>query len=66
MLKKILYSIWFVLFCIAVFFSLKSTNFNSFIDIVENRTFDLRQNIMVNSNHKTPNRDIAIVAIDEA
>lgn len=66
MLKKILYSIWFVLFCVAVFFSLKSTNFNSFIDMIENRTFDLRQNILVNSNHKQPNKDIAIIAIDEA
>ena len=66
MLKKILYSIWFVLFCIAVFFSLKNTNFNSFIDMIENRTFDLRQNIMINANSKVPNKDIVIVAIDEA
>ncbi len=66
MLKKILYSIWFVLFCIAVFFSLKNTNFNSFINIIENRTFDLRQNIMINANSKIPNKDIVIVAIDEA
>ncbi len=66
MLKKILYSIWFVIFCIAVFFSLKSTNFNSFIDMIENRSFDLRQNIMVNSNAKTPDKDIVVVAIDEA
>lgn len=66
MLKKILYSIWLVLFCAAVFFSLRSTNFNSFINMIENRTFDLRQNIIVNSKTKTPNKDIAIVAIDEA
>lgn len=66
MLKKILYFIWFVLFCIAVFFSLKNTNFNSFINMIENRTFDLRQNIMINTNSKIPNKDIVIVAIDEA
>ncbi len=66
MLKKILYSIWLMLFCIAVFFSLKNANFNTFIDIVENRTFDLRQNIMINANTKQPNEDIVIVAIDEA
>ena len=66
MLKKILYSIWLVLFCVAVFFSLKSTNFNAFIDMVENRTFDLRQNIMINARAKQPNQDIVIVAIDEA
>ena len=66
MLKKILYSIWFVLFVIAVFFSLKSTNFNAFIDMIENRTFDLRQNIMINAQTKTADKDIVIVAIDEA
>ena len=34
--------------------------------MVENRTFDLRQNIMINANTKQPNEDIVIVAIDEA
>ena len=66
MLKKILYMIWFVLFCIAVFFSLKSTNFNAFIDMIENRTFDLRQNIMINAESKKADDDIVIIAIDEA
>lgn len=66
MLKKILYFIWFVLFCTVVFFSLKSTNFNSFIDMIENRTFDLRQNIMINAGTKKAAKDIVIVAIDEA
>ena len=66
MLKKILYTVWFVLFGIAVFLSLKNTNFNAFIDMVENRTFDLRQNIMINAHTKQPDQDIAIVAIDEA
>ena len=66
MLKKFLYTVWFVLFGIAVFLSLKNTNFNAFIDMVENRTFDLRQNIMINAHTKQPNQDIAIVAIDEA
>lgn len=66
MLKKILYFIWFVLFCTVVFFSLKSTNFNSFIDMIENRTFDLRQNIMINAGTKKADKDIVIIAIDEA
>lgn len=66
MLKKILYFIWFVLFCTIVFFSLKSTNFNSFIDMIENRTFDLRQNIMINAGTKKADKDIVIIAIDEA
>ena len=66
MLKKILYTIWVVLFCVAAFFGLKNTNFNSFINMIENRTFDLRQNIMINAQSKTPDKNIVIVAIDEA
>ncbi len=34
--------------------------------MIENRTFDLRQNIIVNSKTKIPNKNIAIIAIDEA
>lgn len=34
--------------------------------MIENRTFDLRQSIMINANTKAPNPDITIIAIDEA
>ena len=66
MLKKILYTLWFAIFCIAVFFSLRSANFNAFINMIENRTFDLRQNVMINAQTKTSDKDIVIVSIDEA
>lgn len=66
MLKKILYSLWLVLFCVVIFVSVKSANFNAFINVIENRTFDLRQNILINAGSKTANKDIVIVAVDEA
>lgn len=39
---------------------------SSFIDSIENKTFDLRQSIMINEGAKKPNQDIVIVAIDDA
>ena len=66
MLKKILYSLWIVAFAILSIYTAKSTNFNNFLDAVENKTFDLRQNMIINSGYKKPNKDIVIVAIDDA
>lgn len=66
MLKKILYSLWIVIFLMFVFYTAKSTNFNTFLDAVENKTFDLRQSIIVKSGYKKPNKNILIVAIDDA
>lgn len=66
MLKKILYTIWLFLFCLVVFVSVKSANFNAFINVIENRTFDLRQNVMINAETKHADNNIVIVAIDDA
>ena len=66
MLKKIMYSLWILVFLMFVFYTAKSTNFNTFLDAVENKTFDLRQSIIVKSDYKKPNRNIVIVAIDDA
>lgn len=56
------------LFLITVAFIIifvKSTNISSFMSSVENKTFDLRQNVLVNSGYKKPNKDIVILAIDD-
>ncbi len=66
MLKKILYTIWFLLFLVLIFATVKNANFNAFINVIENRTFDLRQNFMINAGAKSVNKDIVIVAVDEA
>lgn len=66
MLRKILYTVWLFLFFLMIFVSVKNTNFNNFISMIENRTFDLRQNVMIKEHNKSVNSDIVIIAIDDA
>ncbi len=66
MFKKISYAIGLILFAIFTFLILKNANLNTFIDTIENRTFDLRQSILINQGYKKANSDIVIVAIDDA
>lgn len=66
MFKKISYAIGIIFFAIFAFLILKNANLSSFIDSVENRTFDLRQTIMINEGAKKASEDIVIVAIDDA
>ncbi|MBE7710168.1 MAG: diguanylate cyclase [Cyanobacteria bacterium SIG32] len=66
MLKKILYSLWVVVFILLATYTAKSAQFGGFLDTVENKTFDLRQNMIINSGYKKANKDIVIVAIDDA
>lgn len=66
MFKKISYAIGLFFFALFVFIILKNANLASFVDTVENRTFDLRQSILINEGAKKPSEDIVIVAIDDA
>ena len=66
MFKKISYILGLVLFCVLIFVCLKNANLNSFIDMVENKTFDLRQSVTINSGVKKPSEDIVIVVVDDA
>lgn len=66
MLKKILYTIWLFLFILTVLVSVKNTNFKTFISMIENRTFDLRQNVMIKERSKAVSDKIVIIAIDDA
>lgn len=66
MFKKLSYFIGLALFLICAFFVIKNANLNSFIESIESRSFDLRQNIMINGNTKKHNDNIVIVAIDDA
>lgn len=66
MFKKISYIFGFIVFIFFIFFVLRSANFSSFIESIENRTFDLRQSILINSGVKKANDNIVIVAIDDA
>ena len=66
MFKKIIYILGFLLFFILFYISVKNTNISSLIDAVENKTFDLRQAIMLNSGVKKASEDIVIVVVDDA
>ncbi len=66
MFKKFLYIIGLILFAVFAFIILKNANLSYFIDTIENRTFDLRQSILINEGVKKPSDDIVIVAIDDA
>ena len=66
MFKKISYTFGIIFFAIFAFFIIKNANLSSFIDSVENRTFDLRQTIMINEGAKKASEDIVIIAIDDA
>lgn len=66
MFKKISYTIGLIFFVVFSFLILKNANLNIFIDTIENRTFDLRQSILINEGSKKASKDIVIVAIDDA
>ena len=66
MFKKISYAIGLFFFALFAFIILKNANLASFVDTVENRTFDLRQSILINEGAKKASEDIVIVAIDDA
>ncbi len=66
MIKKVLYTIWLLIFVFCIFIGVRNANFRNFITVIENRTFDIRQNILINGNNKKHNPNIVIVAIDDA
>ena len=66
MFKKLGYIFGLVVFAFVSFLILRSANLSAFVDSVENRSFDLRQSILINEGAKHVNNDIVIVAIDDA
>lgn len=40
--------------------------FGDFLTSIENRTFDLRQSVLVSSKYKKPSKDIVLITIDDA
>lgn len=66
MLKKVLYILWISVFALLLCFSVKNGSFVSFINSMENRTFDIRQNVIAKSGVREHNKDIVVVAIDDA
>lgn len=59
------YGILFFIVFALIFVFVKNSNINDFLMSMENRTFDLRQNILANSKYKKPNKDIVLIVIDD-
>lgn len=66
MLKKFLYTLWISIFVILLLLGLKNGSFFKFLSATEDRTFDIRQSILANSGQRDNNKDIVIIAIDDA
>lgn len=66
MLKRFLYILWSLVFVLVLFFAIKNNSLSTFINSMENRTFDIRQSILANSGVRKHNPNIVIVAIDDA
>ncbi len=66
MFKKISYALGIAFFAVFAFLILKNANLSTFVDSIENRTFDLRQSILINQGAKKASNDIVIAAIDDA
>lgn len=67
-LVQIISYIIFVILTLAVLVIVlhQSGGFKEFLNTIENRTFDLRQEVLANSHYKKINKDIVIITIDDA
>lgn len=61
-----IYGVSFLVALIILVAMLQTTRVNGFFAMIENKTFDVRQNILVATGSKKPNKDIVIVAVDDA
>lgn len=60
------YGILFFVVAAIIALFVQNVKINDFLAGMENKTFDLRQIILVNSHWKKPSKDIVIVTIDDA
>ena len=66
MLKRFLYVLWISVFLILSVLCIKNGGLAAFLASMENRTFDIRQSMLINSHTRKHNPDIVIIAIDDA
>lgn len=60
------YGFLFIMATIMIILFVQNAKVSDFLTAMENKTFDLRQNILVNSSWKKPSKDIVLVTIDDA
>ena len=66
MIKKFLYAVWLVILIVCIFVFIKNANFKNFFSVMENRTFDMRQSVLVQNRAKHINNSIMVIAVDDA
>lgn len=66
MLKKVFYTLWILILGFLILLGLKHGSYGTFINSMENRSFDIRQSIISSAEIKKHNDNIVIVAIDDA
>ncbi|MFA7659503.1 MAG: diguanylate cyclase [Candidatus Gastranaerophilaceae bacterium] len=60
------YGLSFFIVAAFIVFFVQSTKIGDFLAAMENKTFDLRQSILVNSGYKKPSKNIVLVTVDDA
>lgn len=60
------YTFSFFIAMIVIILFVQNANIKDFLNDMENRTFDLRQSVLVKSKYKKANKDIVLVTIDDA
>lgn len=60
------YVLLFFLIALVIVFFIQNTKLESFLSSIEDKTFDLRQSIIVSTKNKKPNQDIVLITIDES
>lgn len=66
MLKKIFYILWILILSFLIIFGLKNGSYKTFISSMENRSFDIRQSYISSIGLRKHDKNIVIVAIDDA
>lgn len=65
-MKKLTYLFSFLTLVLVIILLAQGMKSSEFFSSVEDKTFDLRQALIANSGFKKPNKDIVILAIDDA
>lgn len=60
------YGFLFLVAAAFIIILVKNANINSFIDSMENKTFDLRQNVLVSTGFKKADKNIVLLTVDDA
>ena len=66
MYKKIIFTICLLILSLCIYSCIVNRNFREFVSIIEDKTFDIRQSVLVQEHYRQSSDSIVIVAIDDA